>query len=240
MSEPRVDLRWRPTRVGLVAGALVVAGFIFTGASGWFLLLTALGTFGPGVLREMGWLNDKDEFQRRAEHRAGYHAFLTAGLVSFVLVAFFRSGERAITDLEELATLFLVLLWFTWFLSSLLAYWGTQKTVARVLRSFGVVWLVFTVLSNVGSEWTAWVALLLHPLLAVPFFALAVLSKRWPRLAGVLLLVVSAFFFQFFGMFRNGNLGLVTQGVTFILFLGPLLVSGLALLATDWDASAGE
>ena len=199
--------------------------------SEWFLLLAALGTFGPGILREMGWLCDKDEFQRRAEHRAGYHAFLTSGLVAFALAAYFGSGERTIKDPQELATFFLALLWFTWFLSSLLAYWGPQKTAARVLCVFGSVWLIFVIASNVGSEWSGWVALLLHPLLVAPFFFLAWLSSRWPRVSGILLLVIAIFFFQLLDMFRR-DMGLVTEGITFILFLGPLLASGVALIGS--------
>jgi len=224
---------WRPTRTSLFAGGLILIGFWLTSVSWWFLLLVGLGTFGPGVLREMGWLGDKDEFQRRADHRAGYHAFLTAGFAAFGLVAFFRSGERVVRDSEELATLFLALLWFTWFLSSLLAYWGTEKTVVRILSVFGFAWLGFAILGNVGSEWSGWPALLLHPLLSAPFFVLAWVSKRWPRPAGILLLVAALFFFQFFQMFRRDNLALVTEGVTFILFLGPLLASGIALLASE-------
>ena len=88
MAESQVRQRWRPTQTTLVAGAVVIAGFWLTSLSWWFLLLVALGTLGPGLLREIGWLNDKDEFQRRADHRAGYHAFLTTGFVAFVLVAF--------------------------------------------------------------------------------------------------------------------------------------------------------
>ena len=230
MAESTVQHRWRPTRTNLVAGGLVIAGFLLTGLSWWFLLLAALGTFGPGVLREMEWLQDKDEFQRRAEHRAGYHAFLTAGLLAFGLVAVFRSGERTLKDPQELATLFLAILWSTWFFSALLAYWGPQKTAARMLYAFGSVWLAFTIVSNTGSEWTGWTALLLHPLLTVPFFGLAWLSSRWPRITGTLLLGASIFFFQFFGIFQRENLGMITQGITFILFLGPLIASGLALL----------
>ena len=98
MSSPEVRKRWRPTQTSLVAGGMVIAGFLLTSVSWWFLLLTALGTFGPGILREVGWLRDKDEFQRQAAHRAGYHAFLIVGLVAFVLVAFFHSGERTIKD----------------------------------------------------------------------------------------------------------------------------------------------
>jgi len=46
-----------------------------------------VGAFGPGILRELGWLKDQDEFQRRAAHRAGYHAFAVTGLVAFFIYA---------------------------------------------------------------------------------------------------------------------------------------------------------
>lgn len=228
---------WRPTRTNLVAGGMFVAGLLLTGASWWFLLLAAAGACGPGLLREMGLLRDKDEFQRRADYRAGYHAFLACGLTAFVLVAYFRSGERDVKDPQELATLFLVLLWFAWLFSSLHSYWGTQKAAARILLGFGFAWFVFAVVSNVGSEWTGWAALLLHPLLAAPFFALAWLSRRRPRIAGCLLLCTAVFLFQFLGMFRRDTFGFVNESVTFILFLGPLLASGIALLC---DAKRDE
>ena len=114
MAEPEARERWRPTRTTLVAGGLVLAGLFLTEVNWWFLLLAGLGALGPGFLREVGWLHDKDEFQRRADHRAGYHAFLAVALVAFVFMAFFRSGERAIEHTDRLATLFLALLWFTW------------------------------------------------------------------------------------------------------------------------------
>ena len=232
MAEPKVPERWRPTRTILVAGAMVIAGFLLTQLSWWFLVLSALGTFGPGILREIGWLCDKDEFQRRAHYRAGYHAFLTIGLVAFVLVAFFRAGGT-IEHPHRLATFFLALLWFTWFLSSLLAYWGPQKTAARILIAFGSVWLAFAIISNLGSEWTGWAALLLHPLLAAPFFVLAWLSGRWPRVAGILLLTVAVGFFVLLELphiARTSILELITDATT-ILLLGPLLASGVALLS---------
>jgi hypothetical protein len=231
MTESSHSERWRPTPTTLIAGGLVIAGFLLTGVSWWFLLLAAAGTLGPGIGREAGWLRDKDEFQRRAHYRAGYHAFLTVGLAAFALVAFFRAGGT-VEHPHRLITFFLALLWFTWFLSSLLAYWGPQKTAARVLIAFGSVWLVFAVLSNLGSEWTGWAALLLHPLLAAPFFVLAWLSGRWPRIAGVLLLAVAVGFFLMFELphiARTSILEVITS-VPFILFLGPLLTSGIALL----------
>jgi hypothetical protein len=207
----------------------VIAGFLLTSVSWWFLLLAAIGTFGPGILREAGLLADEDEFQREAAHRAGYHSFLTAGCVAFVLLAYFRSGgtfERP----EELASFFLALLWFVWFLSSLLAYWGPQKTAERVLIAFGSVWLAFTILSNTGSEWRGWVPLLLHPLLAVPFFFLAWLSRRWPRITGILLFAVFGFLMKFLGRLESFSVESLVSDIVYLLFLGPLLASGIVLL----------
>ena len=231
MSEPEVRERWRPTLTSLVVGVIVIAGFLLTEVNWWFFLLAGAGTFGPGILREIGWLRDKDEFQRQAAYRAGYHAFLTVGVVAFLLVSFFRTGGT-VEHPQRLVTFLLALLWFTWFFSSLLAYWGAQKTVARVLIAFGSVWLVFAIISNLGPEWTSWPALLLTPLLAAPFFVLAWLSRRWPRVAGVLLLVVSVFLFVLIGLpdIARTSIVEVLTGDVFILFFGPLLSSGIALL----------
>ena len=231
MSELEAGERWRATRTNLVAGAMVIAGLFLTEVNWWFLVLTAFGALGPGLLREIGWLQDKDEFQRRADHRAGYHAFLVCALVAFVLVAFFRSGERAIENTHRLATMFLSLLWFTWLLSSLVAYWGPQRAAAWILRIFGSVVLVFSIISNLGSEWTGWAALLLHPLLALPFFGLAWLSGRWPRVSGAVLLALAVLFTV---LFRFDVKALI-EGVTLIFFIGPLVAGGIALLASGGD-----
>ncbi len=215
MPKPQAPKRWRPTRTNLIAGGLVIAGFLLTEVNWWFFLLAAAGTFGPGILRELGWLRDKDEFQRQAAHRAGYHAFLVVGLVAFVLVAFFRSGGT-MEHPHRLATFFLALLWFTWFLSSLMAYWGPHKTAVRILITFGSVWLVFAIISNLGPEWTGWPALLLTPLLAAPFFVLAWLSGRWPRIAGVMLLAVSVFLFVLIELPTRGRTSIAPVGSLFI------------------------
>jgi hypothetical protein len=213
-----------------VAATLVVLGFALTGHSWWWLLLTALGAFGPGALRETGWLADRDEFQIRAAHRAGYHAFLAAGFAGLALVGYLRSGGGVSADASDVPILMLAVLWFTWLLSSLVTFWGPRTAAARILVTFGVLWLAFAVLSNTGSEWTGWAALLLHPLLAAPFFACAWTLRRWPRVTGALLLAAAAFLFHFLGLFRTANLGLLTQGATCVLFLGPLVASGVALL----------
>ncbi|MCA9262019.1 MAG: hypothetical protein KDA61_22530 [Planctomycetales bacterium] len=234
MATASASVAWRPSLLHLVAGSLVFAGFLLTSVSWWFLLLTAAGATGPGLLREFGALRDRDEFQQRAAYRAGYHAFLVCGVMGFALVAFLRSADRGIKDPEEIATLFLSTLWFVWLLSSLLDYWGPQKTASRMLLGFGTAWGAFVVLSNTGSEWGGWQPLAMHSLLAVPFFGLAWTSRRWPKVTGLLLLALSGFFIYFFGFLRGGYPAQITRWIVFVLFVGPLLASGAALTLQRW------
>jgi len=229
MNETATRTFWRPSATTLIAGSLILAGFLLTSVNWWFLLLAAVGTFGPGILREAGLLDDMDEFQREAAYRAGYHAYVTMGVMAFVLVAYFRSGGT-FEHPERMASFVLVLLWCSWFLSSLLAYWGPQKTARRVLLAFGSVWLAFTILSNTGSEWNGWAAVLLHPLLAAPFFALAWLSRIWPRFSGVLLLAVASFLAWFMGWLTDPSLERFVGDGLFVVFIGPLIASGIVLL----------
>ena len=62
-----------PGLPGLIAGALVILGvFLFMFAHKALLIVAGLGIFGPGILRELGWLGDQDEFQRLIdEYNAG-------------------------------------------------------------------------------------------------------------------------------------------------------------------------
>jgi hypothetical protein len=224
-------IRWAPSPVSTIAGVLVIAGLLLTALPGdrsfWFLALTAVGAFGPGILRESGWLKDQDEFKRRAAHRAGYHAFIVTGLAAFLLYAYTRSGGtfKAAT---ELSLVYIALLWFTWMFSSLFSYWGPHRTAFRILIIFGCVWGVFIIGSHITEPSSMVMELLI---LAVPFFFLAFLSRRWPRVAGVLLIAVSLFLLGYY--FYPGHFGWVdvlTKMSTAILFAGPLVASGVALL----------
>jgi MFS family permease len=220
--------KWRPSKVFLVAGTLVMAGFLLCEVSWWWFGLVAVGAFGPGVLRELGLLRDRDELQLQAARRAGYHAFLVAGIIAVILISVIRATEPELRDPEELATFFLALLWFTWFFSSLVSYWGARKTAARVLLAFGCAWGLFNIAGNLTDP----LGMLMQLLLTTsPFFILAWASTRWPRTAGLLLVAAAVFFVVFFGWWKSGSQGIVTQAVTMVLFLGPILVSGVALLA---------
>lgn len=222
----------RPATATLVGAILVILGFLLTSIDWRFLALAALGTFGPGILREWGWVKDKDEFQMRALHRAGYHAYLAGGLTAFVLVGIIRSAGEVAEHAGELVTLVLAVLWFTWLLSSLFSFWGPRRTVSRILLIFGSVWLLFNIIGNIEQ---GIVAIIMQSLVAVPFFLLAWVARRWSRVAGVFLLLVAAFFFYFFGLYEVFGPDPMARGriMVIVLFLGPLVASGVMLLGAD-------
>ncbi len=240
----KADLSWtNPLRkpVPWIAGSLVLLGFLLptrpSSASWWSVLLVGLGTFGPGLLREFGWLKDKDEFQIQAARRAGYHAFLAAGLLAFLWIAYLRSGERHLRSPEELATFFAAVLWFTWMLSALVTYWGPRKMAERVLLLYGVAWLLFNIVGHLQHP----VAMVLQCLLTVPFFGGAWLARRWPRSTGLLLLGFAAFFLVLLiRLHQARNFPMVDSAITLLLFAGPLFASGIALLARGGAAEATE
>lgn len=224
----------RPTTVTLIGGAVFIVGLMLTAVSWWFLLVVAAAAVVPGLLREFGVLRDQDEFQRQAARKAGYHAYLAGLIVTFLFAAAFRAGAPVEAEPGEIAELALIVMWFTWFLSWLLAYWGPQRTASRLLYIFGTVWLVFNVLGNL----TSFVALIMQSLLAVPFFLLGWASKRWPRPVGILLILTSLFFANMFDTFeRIFSADPFDNGAPFvlILFIGPLLASGIALLRARRD-----
>ena len=226
---PVIERLWqgRPATATMVGAVVVVAGFLLAKVSWWFFALAGVGACGPGILRELGVLKDKDEFARRAEQRAGYHAFLATGLFGFVLVALVRATKSELKNPGELATLMLAMLWFTWLLSSLMTFWGARKASARLLLGFGVAWLSFA-LADAGSEPIGW---LMSSLPALPYFVLAGLAWRWPRVAGALMVVVAAVMYVAFGYYSNERMGglIVNTGVALML-CGPLVGCGVALL----------
>ena len=69
-----------------------------------------------------------------------------------------------------------------------------------------------------------------------PFFALAYISRRWPRVAGGLLVALAALFLAlYFGMSRFSHLPFPVKIATAVLFVGPLLSSGVALLQANME-----
>ena len=97
MDSPSKRPWWKPRPVGLIAGGICIAGFALSGIDWGFIALVGVGTFGPGVLRELGWLRDKDEFQMEAQRRAGYHGFLAAGLLPLGALWLLPEGSPWVT-----------------------------------------------------------------------------------------------------------------------------------------------
>ncbi len=216
----------RPPLATLVGGALVIAGVLLSEASWWWFALAGVGACGPGILREMGVLRDQDEFARRAAQRAGYHAFLATGLFAFLIVAYMRSGQRDLPNQGELATLLLAVLWFVWLLSSLLAYWGARRAATRMLLGFGTCWLAFC-LADAGKRP---LDMLMASLPALPFFALWWLARRWPRVAGAVMILAAGAMYVLFKFYTNVRSGIIVNTGVAILLCGPLLACGMALL----------
>jgi hypothetical protein len=205
---------------------LVVAGSILAATVDMvYLVLFAVGVFGPGVLRELGVLDDQDEFQRQSAIAAGSRSYLVVGIVATLAVALMRRGERSIEGEALTVFMLLLLLVCTWFFSTLVSFWGARRAVSRILVAFGTFWLVFVVLSHITEP----IALLIELVVAAPFFVLAWTAGRWPRATGAVLVVVALFAFFAFDMYeafteRSG------AGVVIVLLFLPLVACGIALL----------
>jgi hypothetical protein len=221
-----------PPLPGLMAGGLVIVGILLWMFVAKNLLFVAgLGAFGPGILRELGWLGDQDEFQRRAAHRAGYHAFLIGGLAAALIVSWLESSKTNLDGSSEWIMLILIILWMSWLFSALLAYWGARMAASRILMTFGSFWAVFVIASILGESNSAtdyFLGTLMACVVVAPFFVLAWTATRWPRRTGAALLAVSGLFFVLF--WPGGASKVADKLFGAALLLVPLIGSGVALL----------
>jgi hypothetical protein len=217
----------------VIAGLLVATGILLSlfVAMG-FLVLVGLGAFGPGLLRELGWLRDEDEFQRQAAYRAGYVAYLVGGFTAVLVISVLKWREANLDGPVAWVGLVLIVMWGSWLFASLLRYWGARKMTSRLLVIFGLFWAAFVV----GGHWTEPAALLMESLVVVPFFLLAWSAGRFPRATGTILLVLAAAGFWFFFDLGRAFGTRPTQMLTFVLLLAPLIACGAALLGEEAGA----
>lgn len=240
MSDHRANRQ--PPLPGLIAAALVAVGvLLWMFVSKSFLFVAGIGVVGPGILRELGWLKDHDEFQRQAAHRAGYHAYLVGGLVAALVYSADR-WQPSLRDSSDLLLNIMVVLWLAWMFSALLRYWGARKTASRVLIAFGSFWALFVIASLMGesgqpkadiSIWEMLLGVLVGTSVISAFFVPAWTAFRWPRPTGRILLLITLLFFVVFttpALGRSGGPPVWTRLLTSSLLLGPLLVSAIALL----------
>jgi hypothetical protein len=224
--------------VGLIAGVLVAlgVGFWMFGAKS-LLFVAGLGAFGPGILRELGWLRDQDEFQRQAAHTAGYHAYLIGGLVTAIVASAFAWSETGLPNPAEWIRMILVVLWGSWLLSSAVSYWGAPRATRSMLLTFGAFWTVFAVavlIGDAGDPETPFLATLVGVmvglLLIAPYFVLAWTVGRWPHGTGVALLGIAAVLLFVFRGPRGAPWS--PAMLAEILLVGPQIACGIALLRT--------
>jgi hypothetical protein len=223
--------RWGFSPVGIVALLLVFAGFFLAVTVHMaFFALVGLGAFGPGVLRQLGLVEDLDECQRQASVRAAHRAYLTGGVfLSSILIV--RNWSRLSLG-EDLvpASLVLILMLIVYGVSYCLSFWDPRQAAFLVLFGFGFLWLVFVVLSHATEP----VPLLMEGgLVAAPFFLAAFLTRRWPRLIGALLLAASIFAVFFFSLVpAPGTEATKVFGKMYVILTLPLPLAmiGLALL----------
>lgn len=225
------DRRLRFSAVDVVSCVLVVAGLALgaTVDMAWMILF-ALGAFGPPALRAVGILADRDEFQRGVAMRASHHAYIAGGLFLSGAVVAKTWGTTALDHDAFSASLALAVLVVVYFLSYVTGFWGARAAAFRVLLAFGCFWLAFTVLSHPGIE-----ALFEAPV-GLVFVALAFASWRWPRISGILLVGVAILAFFLFRLQRvfHGDQG---AWAVLLLLLVPLLAMGIALLAERREGS---
>lgn len=213
--------------VGFYAGLMVFLGILLSVTVDMrFMLLTGLGAFGPGILRELGVLKDQDEFARMATYRAGYYASLFAGIVAVILIAVLKAGSVDLEHESLALAIILSTIWLVSIFSVIHKFWGVQKAVFRILIVFGSFWWVFIILSHIKEPMT----FLMESLLVVPFFLLAWLSKNWPRIAGGLIIVVAIICFVLFRIITSDPELLLQKVLVFVMFICPLLVAGVSLL----------
>jgi hypothetical protein len=243
-----------PNVTGFVAAGLVALGvFLWMFVDEGLLVVAGLGAFGPGILREFGILKDQDEFQREAARRAGYQAYLAGGLLAIVILVFLEWSGADAGGGGEGVGLVLVVLWLSWLASSVMEYWGAQKTTTWVMLAFGFFWALFGLAHVVGAirepgpiEDLAefFLGLGAVTLLVVPWFVLAWTVKRWPRPTAVALFGTAlVLLVVFIRPFQPSGLPMASRVLTTVLLLGPFLACGIALLtesARDDGRGASE
>ena len=226
-----------PPLTSLIPGGLVTLGVILwmTAGKAW-IVLCGLGAFAPGILRELGWLHDLDEFQREASRRAAYHAYLVGGMVTTLVVTGLHLDGRPPEFPAELITFLLVVFWLSWMFSYLMAYWGPKKTASGVLLSCGGFWFLFALLDTLGSAGSILGGIggfLGSALFVSPFWLGAYAAHRWPRPTGRMLLVAAVAMAVIFVLpsFMNPRMGTWTRHLLVpTILVGPLLASGVGLL----------
>lgn len=229
--------RLQMTPVSLIALVLVVAGLVFGAAlHKGFVILMAMGAFGPGVLRQFGLLDDLDEFQKEAASQAGLRTYLAAGIFLIVVVITQGWHQLSLSNDQVPASAILTFMLVVYYASYCLSFWDTRRAVSRILLAFGIFWLAFSALSHAAEP----MSLLMEGLVVPgPFILCALLCRWWPRVIGLLLIAASIGAIFFFNLLPLGDTDpqrFFNNMFVITLIPLPLAVGGVALVTSKQGA----
>jgi len=212
------------TKTLIIAGiiyAAVVVLLAITVSPRFYLALIAIA-FARPALREVGVLADRDEWLSLVSYRSSHFAFLVAMLIAgliFLYTGFVEGGEPP----YEVSLILLITLFVKFAALQLMG--RTRERAGRAIAwLMGGAWLLFAL--GYGFSWGTLIG-------GSPFIAIlicAFLSRRWPRVAGIVIAlggVATLIAFVDFPLEYHDDLI-----VPFLLSL-PIMLSGALLILGD-------
>ncbi len=205
--------------IGLISGTILTP---------YLYILSAIAVFLPGLLRNIGIINDKDEYQLEASKVSGNIGFRIGGIAASVITISFKTGILNAQQLREseLWTFFVTFLLLIYMISYATYFWGTSRAARIILFITGAFWGVFIILSGWGNPYALGIGL---PITIVTFLGLPLLSIKQPKLIGVILVLISILLLLFL-IIREIKLTQLGSIAIITLLLTPLLIPGFILI----------
>ncbi len=205
--------------IGIIAGITITP---------YLYLLTAIAAFLPGLLRNIDILNDKDEYQREAHKTSGNMSFRMGGLLASVFAVGFKTGIIKQNEINsfETWTFFVIFLLLVYMIGYVTYFWGSPKSARLILITAGLFWVIFILLSGWANTQALGIGLTTATFI---FFALPGLSLKWPRVTGIILILIALSFIIFLtikgiNLIQIGSIAIIT------LLLIPILIPGFILI----------
>lgn len=232
---------WRDP-VAVASFLLTWGGFVLGSLHRGFFVLTAVGLFGPWLLRGLGLLK-QDEFREEATRRAAEIALAATGVFLVGVLAANGMGgtysqAQKITYDAIPASLPLVILALSYQIASLMSFWGARIAASRIFFSLGLVWICLSVAAvSLARASLSLEDVAVFALITLFFMGLAFLSLRRPRIAGGVALLLSLLLIWMTGIAEVRAKNLPWDWVAFeaVLVVVPLAVPACALLCERRD-----
>jgi len=186
------------------------------------------------ILRESNLVNDVDERDRVIEYKASHISLLTT--ISFVVVFFVYNLVFKGKNPEQE--------WYLVLFIPIIVKWmfhvghikGSRKLGLAIGFVFGVIWLLFAILSNGIS-----IAGLMQSVFALSILLPTVISLKWAKIGGPILMLIGMAMAVFFTKAWATNLNSVFHVLLMELILPfPVFFSGLLLLVSSFEQEEDE